>query len=70
MRVLDLAGGTGDLALQFARRVGPEGEVVLTDINDAMLRAGRDRLLDAGRLLPVVQCDAESCRSRRRISTA
>jgi len=59
MRVLDLAGGTGDLALQFARRVGPEGEVVLTDINDAMLRAGRDRLLDAGRLLPVVQCDAE-----------
>jgi demethylmenaquinone methyltransferase/2-methoxy-6-polyprenyl-1,4-benzoquinol methylase len=59
MRVLDLAGGTGDLALQFARRVGPEGEVVLTDINDAMLKAGRDRLLDAGRLLPVVQCDAE-----------
>jgi demethylmenaquinone methyltransferase/2-methoxy-6-polyprenyl-1,4-benzoquinol methylase len=59
MRVLDLAGGTGDLALQFARRVGPDGEVVLTDINDAMLRAGRNRLLDAGRLLPVVQCDAE-----------
>jgi len=59
MRVLDLAGGTGDLALQFARRVGPEGEVVLTDINGAMLEAGRDRLLDAGRLLPVVQCDAE-----------
>jgi demethylmenaquinone methyltransferase/2-methoxy-6-polyprenyl-1,4-benzoquinol methylase len=59
MRVLDLAGGTGDLALQFARRVGPEGEVVLTDINGAMLSAGRDRLLDGGRLLPVVQCDAE-----------
>jgi len=59
MRVLDLAGGTGDLALQFARRVGPDGEVVLTDINDAMLKAGRDRLLDGGHLLPVVQCDAE-----------
>ena len=59
MRVLDLAGGTGDLALQFARRVGADGEVVLTDINDAMLKAGRDRLLGAGRLLPVVQCDAE-----------
>ncbi len=59
MRVLDLAGGTGDLALDFAQRVGPTGEVVLTDINGAMLRAGRDRLLDAGRLLPVVQCDAE-----------
>jgi demethylmenaquinone methyltransferase/2-methoxy-6-polyprenyl-1,4-benzoquinol methylase len=59
MRVLDLAGGTGDLALGFARRVGPEGEVVLTDINGAMLEAGRNRVLDAGLLLPVVQCDAE-----------
>ena len=59
MRVLDLAGGTGDLALGFARRVGPSGEVVLTDINGAMLAAGRDRLLDSGLVLPVVQCDAE-----------
>jgi len=59
MRVLDLAGGTGDLALHFARRVGPSGEVVLTDINGAMLKAGRDRLLNAGCLAPVVQCDAE-----------
>ena len=59
MRVLDLAGGTGDLALNFARPVGPAGEVVLTDINGAMLAAGRDRLVNAGRLLPVVQCDAE-----------
>jgi len=59
MRVLDLAGGTGDLALGFARRVGPDGEVVLTDINGAMLEAGRTRVLDAGLLLPVVQCDAE-----------
>jgi demethylmenaquinone methyltransferase/2-methoxy-6-polyprenyl-1,4-benzoquinol methylase len=59
MRVLDLAGGTGDLALLFARRVGPAGEVVLTDINAAMLAAGRDRLVNAGRLVPAVQCDAE-----------
>jgi len=57
--VLDVAAGTGDLAQLFAARVGAQGEVVLTDINSAMLKAGRDRLLDAGRLLPVVQCDAE-----------
>ena len=59
MRVLDLAGGTGDLARLFADRVGPAGEVVLTDINGAMLAGGRDRLINAGLLLPVVQCDAE-----------
>jgi demethylmenaquinone methyltransferase / 2-methoxy-6-polyprenyl-1,4-benzoquinol methylase len=59
MRVLDLAGGTGDLARLFAERVGPEGEVVHTDINGAMLAEGRDKLLNAGRLLPTVQCDAE-----------
>jgi demethylmenaquinone methyltransferase/2-methoxy-6-polyprenyl-1,4-benzoquinol methylase len=59
MRILDLAGGTGDLAIDFARRVGPAGTVVLTDINGAMLSAGRDRLINAGLLLPVVQCDAE-----------
>jgi len=59
MRVLDLAGGTGDLALLFAARVGGEGEVVLTDINGAMLARGRDRMIDAGRIAPVVQCDAE-----------
>ena len=58
-RVLDVAGGTADLALQFARRVGAGGEVVLTDINPAMLARGRDRMLDAGLLAPVVQCDAE-----------
>ncbi len=57
--VLDVAAGTGDLAQLFAARVGAQGEVVLTDVNSAMLKAGRDRLLDAGRLLPVVQCDAE-----------
>jgi demethylmenaquinone methyltransferase/2-methoxy-6-polyprenyl-1,4-benzoquinol methylase len=59
MRVLDIAGGTGDLARLFADRVGPTGEVVLTDINGAMLTFGRDRLLDAGRVVPAVQCDAQ-----------
>ena len=59
MRVLDLAGGTGDVAVEFARRVGPDGEVVLTDINRSMIEAGRDRLVNAGLILPVVQCDAE-----------
>ena len=59
MRVLDLAGGTGDLARLFADRVGPSGEVVLTDINGVMLASGRDRLLNAGRFVPAVQCDAE-----------
>ena len=58
-RVLDVAGGTADLAIQFARRVGADGEVVLTDINPAMLARGRDRMADAGRLAPAVQCDAE-----------
>ena len=52
MRVLDLAGGTGDLARLFARKVGPTGEVVLTDINGAMLAEGRDKLLNAGRARP------------------
>ncbi|NDP43048.1 MAG: bifunctional demethylmenaquinone methyltransferase/2-methoxy-6-polyprenyl-1,4-benzoquinol methylase UbiE [Aromatoleum sp.] len=59
MRVLDLAGGTGDLAKLFVERLGPTGEVVLTDINGAMLAVGRDRFLNAGRLVPAVQCDAE-----------
>ena len=59
-RVLDIAGGTADLARLFADRVGPTGSVVLTDINAAMLRAGRDRLLDAGRLVPAIQCNAEA----------
>jgi demethylmenaquinone methyltransferase/2-methoxy-6-polyprenyl-1,4-benzoquinol methylase len=58
-RVLDVAGGTADLSSAFARRVGPEGEVWLTDINNAMLGVGRDRLLDEGVLAPVAQCDAE-----------
>ncbi|MDB5750254.1 MAG: bifunctional demethylmenaquinone methyltransferase/2-methoxy-6-polyprenyl,4-benzoquinol methylase [Ramlibacter sp.] len=58
-RVLDIAGGTGDLAQAFARKVGSTGEVVHTDINAAMLGVGRDRLLDAGVVLPTVVCDAE-----------
>ncbi|PKO45600.1 MAG: bifunctional demethylmenaquinone methyltransferase/2-methoxy-6-polyprenyl-1,4-benzoquinol methylase UbiE [Betaproteobacteria bacterium HGW-Betaproteobacteria-3] len=58
-RVLDIAGGTGDLALAFAGKVGASGQVVHTDINEAMLRTGRDRLLDAGVALPTLVCDAE-----------
>jgi demethylmenaquinone methyltransferase / 2-methoxy-6-polyprenyl-1,4-benzoquinol methylase len=59
MRVLDVAGGTGDLSRAFARKVGAEGQVWLTDINGAMLGVGRDRLADEGLMLPVAQCDAE-----------
>ena len=59
-RVLDLAGGTGDLARAFARKVGDKGMVVHTDINEAMLRRGRDRLIDEGLVLPTVICDAEA----------
>jgi demethylmenaquinone methyltransferase/2-methoxy-6-polyprenyl-1,4-benzoquinol methylase len=58
-RILDVAGGTGDLAMAFAARVGQSGVVVLTDINEAMLRAGRDRLLDNGHTLSTAVCDAE-----------
>ena len=58
-RVLDVAGGTGDLSALFAARAGVTGQVWLTDINGAMLARGRDRLLDRGRVVPVVQCDAE-----------
>ena len=58
-RVLDIAGGTGDLARAFARQVGSTGTVVHTDINAAMLGVGRDRLLDQGLALPTAVCDAE-----------
>lgn len=58
-RVLDVAGGTADLSLAFAKRVGPTGQVWLTDINHSMLTCGRDRVLDRGFPLPVAQCDAE-----------
>ncbi|MEH0167521.1 bifunctional demethylmenaquinone methyltransferase/2-methoxy-6-polyprenyl-1,4-benzoquinol methylase UbiE [Roseateles microcysteis] len=58
-RVLDIAGGTGDLSRAFAREVGESGMVVHTDINEAMLRQGRNRLLDEGLVLPTNLCDAE-----------
>jgi demethylmenaquinone methyltransferase / 2-methoxy-6-polyprenyl-1,4-benzoquinol methylase len=58
-KVLDIAGGTGDLALAFAKKVGPTGLVVHTDINEAMLRVGRDRLVNEGVHLPTMVCDAE-----------
>ncbi len=59
--VLDLAGGTGDLAARFARIVGPEGSVTLADINESMLRVGRERLADAGLVgnIRYVQANAE-----------
>jgi len=59
MKILDIAGGTGDLSKAFAKKTGPSGEVWLTDINDSMLRVGRDRLVDQGVLLPTAVCDAE-----------
>ena len=58
-QVLDIAGGTGDLSLAFSRKVGSTGTVVHTDINEAMLATGRDRLVNAGVMLPTTLCDAE-----------
>lgn len=58
-RVLDVAGGSADLSRLFLKQVGSSGQVVLTDINNAMLRVGRDRLLDDGIATPTTQCDAE-----------
>jgi len=57
--VLDVASGTGDLALAFARRVGPQGRVVMSDINSQMLTRGRNRLIDQGFPVESVVCDAE-----------
>ncbi|HET9820928.1 MAG TPA: bifunctional demethylmenaquinone methyltransferase/2-methoxy-6-polyprenyl-1,4-benzoquinol methylase UbiE [Burkholderiaceae bacterium] len=59
-RVLDIAAGTGDLTKAFARRVGPTGLVLHSDINEAMLRRGRDRLLDEGVLAPSLLADAQT----------
>jgi len=60
-KVLDIAGGTGDLSYQFARKVGPEGLVVLADINASMLNVGRDRLIDRGAVgnVTFAQADAQ-----------
>ncbi|HPU21262.1 MAG TPA: bifunctional demethylmenaquinone methyltransferase/2-methoxy-6-polyprenyl-1,4-benzoquinol methylase UbiE [Alicycliphilus sp.] len=59
-QVLDIAGGTGDLSLAFSRKVGSTGTVVHTDINEAMLNVGRDRLINLGVVLPTLVCDAEA----------
>jgi len=59
-RVLDIAAGTGDLTKAFAQRVGPTGLVLHSDINEAMLRTGRDRLLDDGVITPSLLADAET----------
>ena len=58
-RVLDIAAGTGDLTRLFARKVGHSGQVIHTDINEAMLRVGRDRMIDEGVMAPPLVCDAE-----------
>ena len=58
-KVLDIAGGSGDLSKLFAKKVGADGQVILTDINASMLAVGRDRMLDAGLSVPALQCDAE-----------
>jgi demethylmenaquinone methyltransferase/2-methoxy-6-polyprenyl-1,4-benzoquinol methylase len=58
-RVLDIAGGSGDLSRLFAKKVGKLGKVILTDINASMLSVGRDRMLDEGLAVPAAQCDAE-----------
>ncbi|KAB2310073.1 bifunctional demethylmenaquinone methyltransferase/2-methoxy-6-polyprenyl-1,4-benzoquinol methylase UbiE [Betaproteobacteria bacterium SCN2] len=58
-KVLDIAGGTGDMTRLFLKEVGRTGEVVLTDINYSMLNEGRNRLLNEGTITPVAQCDAE-----------
>jgi demethylmenaquinone methyltransferase/2-methoxy-6-polyprenyl-1,4-benzoquinol methylase len=58
-KVLDIAGGSGDLSKLFAQKVGAEGQVILTDINASMLGVGRDRMLDTGLNVPALQCNAE-----------
>jgi demethylmenaquinone methyltransferase/2-methoxy-6-polyprenyl-1,4-benzoquinol methylase len=58
-KVLDIAGGSGDLSKLFAGKVGSQGQVILTDINASMLSVGRDRMIDAGLNVPTLQCDAE-----------
>lgn len=58
-KVLDIAGGTGDLAIGWSKKVGNTGEVWLTDINFSMLSIGRNRMLNKGIIVPVVVCDAE-----------
>lgn len=61
-KVLDIAGGTGDLTLKFSRIVGPEGKVILADINDSMLKVGRDKLANKGAVgnVEFAQANAEA----------
>ena len=59
-KVLDIAGGSGDLSKLFAKKVGQSGSVTLTDINASMLAVGRDRMIDAGLNVPAMQCNAEA----------
>lgn len=59
-KVLDIAGGSGDLSKLFAKKVGQTGSVTLTDINASMLAVGRDRMIDAGLNVPAMQCNAEA----------
>jgi len=58
-KVLDIAGGTGDLAQAFSKKAGKSGEVWLSDINSSMLKVGRDRLMDQGTIISCAQLDAE-----------
>ena len=58
-KVLDIAGGSGDLSKLFSQKVGINGQVILTDINASMLAVGRDRMIDAGLSVPAAQCNAE-----------
>ena len=58
-KVLDIAGGSGDLSKLFSQKVGENGQVILTDINASMLAVGRDRMIDAGLNVPAAQCNAE-----------
>lgn len=60
--ILDVASGTGDLAREFAKLTGPQGKVIMTDINEAMLNEGRDKLMDAGIIgnIEFIQADAEN----------
>ncbi|MCK5720656.1 MAG: bifunctional demethylmenaquinone methyltransferase/2-methoxy-6-polyprenyl-1,4-benzoquinol methylase UbiE [Thiomargarita sp.] len=59
-KILDLAGGTGDLAAKFAKKVGENGQVVLADINASMLQVGRDKLINQGTIVDYVQVNAEN----------
>ena len=58
-QVLDIAAGTGDLSKAFAKKVGQTGQVIMTDINEAMLQVGKARMINSGYVIPAIACDAE-----------